>query len=130
MLAKLKNGLSPEEILARMEDGLPKLWVLFKALHLRRAHPDWFGKNSTYLPIAAKGPKQDHLIAYQRGENVVVVAPRWNMKHSGNSGPTAIELPAGQWNHLLTDEMFEGGPQRAQDLLKRFPVALLTRNGG
>ena len=45
MLAELEAGMPAEEILKRMDDGLPKLWVIFKALHLRREHPDWFGAN-------------------------------------------------------------------------------------
>lgn len=112
-----------------MDDGLPKLWVLLRALHLRRTYPDWFGKDSTYLPIEARGPKRDHLIAYQRGQNVIVIAARWNAKISGSLGATEIDLPTGSWIHLFTDETIQGGPLRAQDLMKRFPVALLMRNG-
>ena len=40
MLAELDAGMQPEEILNRMDEGLPKLWVVFKALHLRHQHPD------------------------------------------------------------------------------------------
>ncbi len=35
LLAELEAGMPPEEILKRMDDGLPKLWVIFIALHLR-----------------------------------------------------------------------------------------------
>jgi (1->4)-alpha-D-glucan 1-alpha-D-glucosylmutase len=130
MLSELEAEMPAEEILKRMDDGLPKLWVIFKALHLRREHPDWFGKDSAYLPMATVGPKQDHLVTYLRGENVAVIGPRWNMKPGWNLASTVVELPEGTWNHLLTGESFEGGSLRAQNLLKRFPVALLTRNGG
>lgn len=129
MLAELEAGMPAEEILKRMDNGLPKLWVIFKALHLRREHPVWFGKDSPYLPMAGNGPRQDHLVAYLRGDNVAVIAPRWNLKLGGNFASTTVELPEGTWNHLFTGESFEGGSLRAQNLLKRFPVALLTRNG-
>jgi (1->4)-alpha-D-glucan 1-alpha-D-glucosylmutase len=112
-----------------MEDGLPKLWVIFKALQLRREHPDWFGRNSAHLPMVVDGPKKDYVIAYLRGENVAVIAPRWNVKLGGNFASTTVEIPEGTWHHLLTGENFEGGSVRAQNLLKRFPVALFARNG-
>jgi (1->4)-alpha-D-glucan 1-alpha-D-glucosylmutase len=129
MLAELEAGLPAEEILNRMDDGLPKLWVLYKALHLRREHPAWFSKDSAYLPMAVDGPRKDHLVAYVRGENIAVIAPRWNIKLGGNFASTAVELPEGTWNHLLIGESFDGGWLRAQNLLKGFPVALLVKNG-
>jgi (1->4)-alpha-D-glucan 1-alpha-D-glucosylmutase len=129
MLAELEAGMPPEEILKRMDDGLPKLWVLFTALQLRRQHPDWFGRNAAHLPAAVDGSRRDHLVAYFRGENVAVIAPRWSLKLGGNFGSTTVEIPEGAWNHLLTGESFEGGSLRAQSILKRFPVALLVRNG-
>jgi (1->4)-alpha-D-glucan 1-alpha-D-glucosylmutase len=129
MLAELKDGTAVEEIVKRMDDGLPKLWVIFTLLHLRKQHPGWFGKGAAYLPMAVDGPRKDHVIAYLRGENVAVVATRWNLKLDGNFGSTTVSLPEGSWHHLLTGETFEGGSLRAQNLMRRFPVALLTRNG-
>ena len=129
LLAELAAGMSPEEILNRMDEGLPKFWVLYQALHLRRNHPDWFGKDSAYLPMSVSGPRQDHLVAYFRGGNVAVIAPRWNFKLNGNFASTTVELFEGTWNHVLTDEIFEGGSLRAQILFQRFPVALLIRSG-
>jgi (1->4)-alpha-D-glucan 1-alpha-D-glucosylmutase len=64
-----------------------------------------------------------------RGENIAVIAPRWQLKHGGNFGATIVQIPEGAWNNLLTGENFSGGSLRAQNLFKRFPVALLTRNG-
>jgi len=129
MLAELQAGLPVEEILKRMDEGLPKLWVIYRALHLRREHPAWFDRKSAYLPMAVDGPKKDHMIAYLRGESVAVIASRWNLKLAGNFGATTVILPDGEWNHVLTGESFEGGSLRAQKLLKRFPVALLARAG-
>src|SRR6185295_11194257 len=43
LLADLKGGMTPEEILARMEEGLPKLWVIRQGLQLRRRNPEPFG---------------------------------------------------------------------------------------
>lgn len=129
MLAELEAGMQPEEILKRMDDGLPKLWVIFTALQLRRQHPEWFGRNAAHLQIGVDGPRREHLVAYLRGENVAVIVPRWSLKLGGNFGSTTVDIPEGAWNHLLTGETFRGGALRAQSLLRRFPVALLVRNG-
>ncbi|MGH9562588.1 MAG: malto-oligosyltrehalose synthase, partial [Terracidiphilus sp.] len=127
LLAELEKGMPAEEIRKRMDDGLPKLWVIFKALHLRLDHPDWFGKEAGYTPVAAKGTRQNHIVAYLRSENVAIVAPRWSLKLDGNFGSTTVELPKGNWNHVFTGEKFAGGALRAQSILGQFPVALLAR---
>jgi (1->4)-alpha-D-glucan 1-alpha-D-glucosylmutase len=130
MLSELQKGMPVEEILKRMDDGMPKLWVIFKALHLRLEHPDWFGKDAPYTPLAGKGPRHNHLVAYLRGGNVAVVAQRWSLKLDGNFSSTTVELPRGNWNHLFTGENFEGGALKVQNLLRQFPVALLAREEG
>ena len=129
MLAELEAGISPEEILAKMDSGLPKLWLIFKTLHLRREHPGWFSRTAAHLPAIVDGSKKDHLVAFLRGDKVAVIAPRWNLKLGGNFAATTVELPDGVWNHILTGESFKGGSLRVQKLFKRFPVALLTRSG-
>ena len=129
LLAELKAGMSTEEILKRMDEGVPKLWLIFRALHLRREHPAWFGKGSAHIPMLIDGAAREYLVGYLRGENVAVLAPRWNLKHEGNFGSTTVELPHGSWKNILTGELLEGGTVRAQNILKRFPVALIVRNG-
>jgi (1->4)-alpha-D-glucan 1-alpha-D-glucosylmutase len=130
MLAELLAGLSVEEIMKRMDSGMPKLWIIYKALHLRRDHPDWFGESSIYAPLPAEGSKQEHLIAFCRGDSVAVVAPRWNVRLGTGFGSTTVELPPGRWTNMLSGEEMGGGKTRAQNLFRRFPVALLVRNGG
>jgi len=70
----------------------------------------------------------DVLTLGARGEHVAVTAPRWNFKLGGNFGSTTVELPEGNWKHLMMGESFEGGLLRTQTLLKQFPVALLVAN--
>src|SRR5437899_7334876 len=43
LLAELAQGLTPEAILRRSGEGLPKLWVTRQALHFRRRRPELFG---------------------------------------------------------------------------------------
>ncbi len=130
MLAELRAGMSVEAIMNRMDSGMPKLWVLFKSLHLRQEKPEWFGKEAAYAPLPVEGPKQAHLIAYSRGESVAVLAPRWNVKLGSGFGSTTVELPPGNWTNIFTEETVKGGKMRVQFFFSRFPVALLVRDEG
>jgi (1->4)-alpha-D-glucan 1-alpha-D-glucosylmutase len=127
MLSELQSGMVVDEIMRRMDSGMPKLLVVHKALRLRREHPEWFGMEAAHAPIAGEGSKTDHLIAYLRGDSIAVIVPRWPLKLSGNWSATSLELPPGQWRNIFTDEVLIGGRQRVEPLLRRFPVALLTR---
>ncbi|MGB6192400.1 MAG: malto-oligosyltrehalose synthase [Terracidiphilus sp.] len=127
LLAELKAGMSAEQIMEKMESGLPKLWVTHCAMKLRQCHPEWFGAAAAYLPLPVDGLRQDHVIAYLRGESVATCVPRWSAKLNGSWSSTAVTLPAGQWRNLLTGDSVAGGSVRMQTLLQRFPVALLTR---
>ncbi len=127
MLRELEDGMDVEEIVRRMDSGLPKLWVAHNALCLRRGHPAWFGAESAYTAVVADGPKSEHLVGYRRGDCVAVFVPRWTMKLGGNWAATTVELPQGKWRNALTRETVMGGCLRVQTLFHRFPVALLTR---
>ncbi|MGB7267870.1 MAG: malto-oligosyltrehalose synthase, partial [Terracidiphilus sp.] len=130
MLAELKAGMSVEEIMNRMDSGMPKLWVLYKTLQLRRENPEWFDKEAAHIPLSVEGSKQEHLVAFSRGDSVAVLAPRWNVKLGSGFGATVVELPAGKWTNVFTGEAVKGGSARVQHLFRRFPVALLVHDGG
>jgi (1->4)-alpha-D-glucan 1-alpha-D-glucosylmutase len=125
LLADLKGGMTPEEILARMDEGLPKLWLIHRGLQLRRQLPEAFGGDCE--PLRVSGPRADHAAAFLRGGAVAAVAPRLLLRLGGDWGETTLELPAGTWRNELTGEEVEGGPQPLAGLLARFPVALLAR---
>lgn len=127
MLAELKAGISIEEVMKRMDSGLPKLWVTYVALKLRKESPDWFGEGATYTPLNAEGSKKEHVVAYLRGDNVLTCAPRWSARLDGNWGSTSLSLPDGRWTNLLTGDAVNGGSVRVKTLLQRFPVALLVK---
>ena len=120
------KGLDAAQIMARIDDGLPKLHIVHRALHLRQQHPEWFGPDAAYTPLEPTGPEADRLVAFQRGANVVAVVPRW-MQQGGLPDAT-LSMPAGQWTNAFTGETVTAGPQPAPALLKNFPVALLTRS--
>jgi (1->4)-alpha-D-glucan 1-alpha-D-glucosylmutase len=125
-LLKEMQSLKVAQVLERGDDGLPKLWVVHKALQLRKEHPEWFGAEAEYVSVTADGSRRDRVIAYRRGAQVLTVAPRWS--HAAESwGETAIEVPAGRWTNRLTGEEVAGGRVLVRDLLKDFPVGLLSR---
>jgi (1->4)-alpha-D-glucan 1-alpha-D-glucosylmutase len=125
MLSELESGPPPEEILGRMDSGLPKLWVLRQALSLRRERPEWFGAAADYTPLMVTGRRADHVTAFLRAGRIAAVVPRWNLKLAGNWSGTSIHLPNGHWKNLLTHDLLNGGPVPMQTVLQRFPVALL-----
>ena len=115
--------LTPEEIMSRMSEGLPKLWVVKQALKVRNEHPEWFGAEADYYPLVAEGADTDRVVAYTRGGAVATIATRWTQR-----GPVQqAKLPLqGRWRNLLTGDECDGS-QDVASLLRRFPVALLVR---
>src|SRR5258708_20489753 len=121
LLAEL-DGLAPEAIWARADEGLPKLWVTRQALRLRQRWPEPFAPCSNYRPLAVDA---DRAIAYLRGDQVVTVVPRLTTR--GLDPLAGLELPPGFWQNELTGDTVPGGQTTLQQLFARFPVALLSR---
>ncbi len=121
-----RDGITPEEVLVRMDEGLPKLWVIRQALAVRGRLPDPF-RDGEYRPLSAEGAKADHALAFLREEQVAAVVPRLVIGLGGDWRETTLELPYGSWTNELTGEQIAGGRQPLADLLARFPVALLVR---
>jgi (1->4)-alpha-D-glucan 1-alpha-D-glucosylmutase len=127
LLAELES-LSPEQIVERSDKGVPKLWTIRQCLRTRNTQAGSFGARGRYQPLWATGPKADHIIAFQRGENVITVAPRLLMS-VGTWDATILEVPDGFWRNQLTGDVIEGGKLEVGALLRRFPVGLLTKEG-
>ena len=115
---------SSKQILQRMDDGMPKLWVTYKLLALRKNFPALFD-GTTYFPVALKGQKKQHGIAFLRDEKVLVVVPRLILTLNGNWGNTWLDIPDQPWVNIFTDEKFRGGKIRLSALLNHFPIAVL-----
>ena len=128
LLANSKQ-LSPEEILSRMDEGLPKLWTVHQALLVRREHPASFGPGGSYVPLPVTGAAPERLIGFRRADDVIAVVQRLAAR-GREWGDTSVELPAGQWRNRLTGDVLPGGAAKAADLLARFPVALFIREAG
>jgi (1->4)-alpha-D-glucan 1-alpha-D-glucosylmutase len=125
-------------ILSRMDDGLPKLWVIRQALSLRKHHPECFNGASSYEPIAVTGARELHALCFARSAHsaapmargarqgrIVVVIPRFPLALSGDWKDTMVSIPRGRWTDLLSGRVWEGGVTPVASLLESFPVALL-----
>ena len=121
--------LTPEQLLDRIDEGLPKLWVIRQTLRLRADHPQLFDRRSDYLPVVARGQKAAHAFAFLRAGEVLTLVPRLILGRGGHWDDTRIELPAGRWRNILTGEGNATGDLPLEQLLARFPVALLVREG-
>jgi len=125
LLAELEE-MTLEDIWRRNDDGLPKLSVIRQTLKLRREHR-LFAPEHDYRPLACRGLKSYHVVAFARGDRAVTVVPRLVLKLGGSWGDSVVALPPGRWRHAFTDDIFGGGELRVANLLRRFPVALLFR---
>ena len=124
LLAEL-DGAEREAILARMDEGLPKLWVIRQALRLRARRPEAFA--GAYRPLEVEGPQASHVVAFARGgDEVAVAVPRLTARLEQHPVAT-LTLPPGVWRNELTGDMVAGGPVSAGTLWDRFPVTLLSR---
>ena len=130
-LLAASEGLAPEQALARMGEGLPKVWLIQRALRARRSRPKAFGAGepARYRALGATGARAAHVVAYGRGEEVVTVVPRLLLRLQGRWEDTALTLPPGRWRNQLTGESVSGRVGVAE-LLARFPVALLLLDQG
>ena len=123
LLSDLKT-LSPQEIVSKMDEGLPKLWVIYQTLQLRKSRPDLF--QLEYQPIYAQGTKKDHAVAFMRGNSLLTLVPRLTLGVGNRWEETSLELPPGSWHHLFTKEVFKGS-RAVEELLANYPVALLVK---
>ena len=111
-------------VLARSDEGAPKLFLIARALALRARRETAFA--GPYQPLCATGQRGDDVVAYARGDEVVAVAPRATLDR-GPWGDTRVPVPEGTWRDVLTGRVARGRELAMSDLLAGFPVALLER---
>jgi (1->4)-alpha-D-glucan 1-alpha-D-glucosylmutase len=104
----------------------PKIRVVTTALRLRRSHPESF-LHGEYLPVLATGSAGDHVVAFRRGEDILVAVTRWTVRLAETGwGDTVVPLPDGSWTDTLTGAT-ASGPTPAAELFAALPVVLLER---
>ncbi len=121
---------SPEAALAGMDRGLPKLFVLRRALLLRKQCPELLSGDASYEPLLADGEHAGHVLAFVRAEQVITVVPRFGLARRGAELDASLTLPSGTWIDAFTGAEHAAGRRPVSRLLERFPVALLVRDGG
>jgi (1->4)-alpha-D-glucan 1-alpha-D-glucosylmutase len=106
----------------------PKLALVQAVLGLRRRRGVAFGPGprGAYVPLSVSSPD---VVAYGRGADVVVVAPRFAYRHlAGGSEGATVDLPYGTWRDVVTGHEAEGGNGRlVPDVLGGRPVSVLER---
>jgi (1->4)-alpha-D-glucan 1-alpha-D-glucosylmutase len=114
----------PEVALAHLADGGTKLWLLAQLLRHRRLDPAPY-RSARYAPLAAHGPKERHVVAFERA-GLAVVVPRLLVGLDGAWRGTTVSLPPGPWRDVLTGDVQTGGERAVAELLARFPAAVLV----
>jgi (1->4)-alpha-D-glucan 1-alpha-D-glucosylmutase len=122
------------ELAAHWRDGREKLFLIWRALALRKAHPELFA-GASYQPLETSGRFADRLCAFARiadGGAIVACVPRLvaRLPQDGSGydwGDTAVALPpAPSWRDALSGRTLGARPNAvpAAELLADFPVAL------
>jgi len=107
----------------------PKMQVVRAALHARRDRPAAF-LDGDYQPVPASGPAAEHMLAFRRGDDVLVAVSRWTVRLSEHGWQTTgISLPAGSWRDRITGAEHRGTVP-AEILFSDLPAALLERTDG
>jgi (1->4)-alpha-D-glucan 1-alpha-D-glucosylmutase len=112
------------DVLERWEEGLPKLWLIWKTLQLRDESPELF--RGTYTPVLASGHNAECVVAFVRAGRLLTVVPRL-IQRLGPEEETTVAVPPGKWRNTFTKERVTGGDVSLPVLLRDFPVALLIR---
>lgn len=128
-LARDLATMSVDEVMARLDEGAPKMWLLTRGLALRARCPGCFDAAAGYAPLEAVGEHADRVLAFSRGGRVITCAPRLRLSIARDGwDDTALPLPPGAWRDVLSEERHEGGAAvPLERLVARFPVALLAR---
>ncbi|HET9440128.1 MAG TPA: hypothetical protein VFO52_08150, partial [Longimicrobiales bacterium] len=107
------------DLLTSWSDGRIKLYLTWIGLQLRRQNPGLFMEGE-YIPLLARGPQADHVIAFARRyqQRWVLFAATRYFRHLA----PPERLPVGaMWNDTLF-EMPEAAPTVWQNILTNDPA--------
>jgi (1->4)-alpha-D-glucan 1-alpha-D-glucosylmutase len=116
---------APEAVLAEMERGTPKLFVIWKTLQLRKQKHELF--EGAYQRIQVSGPDAQHVVAFARGKDLITIVPRLNADKQPKERSAQLQLPEGRYRNVFTGEAVTQTQVPVSQLWGRFPVALLVR---
>lgn len=129
---------SEKELLDDYSSGKAKLYLIFKALQVRRRLKSLF-EEGEYVPLTVEGALSEHIFAFIRkkqGSFVVIVVPRFlvgllktNDVWGVDWKDTMVKLPLDApvfWDETFTGSKLQtGGELPLNEVLDGFPVALL-----
>ncbi len=132
------------ELLSTAEDGRIKLFLIYRALGIRREKKELF-QEGDYIPLKTGGRYKDHIIAFARDHGnawAVTVAPRFlTPLIDEGQYPLGIEvwhdtcifIPEGApclWKDAITAQTIRGEKTlMIGEVLRYFPAALLMSEG-
>jgi (1->4)-alpha-D-glucan 1-alpha-D-glucosylmutase len=128
------------DMLASLEDGRAKMFLIWRVLSARRRCAELFG-GGEYHPLSPRGRRRNSVIAFARRKGpqwALTVAPR--LLHAwlkdgeiplggqcwGDTGLDAVDGMPSIWRDAITgEELVFGSKCPVGTILQRFPVALL-----
>lgn len=145
-LAALRQAEPPVEALTHWRDGRVKQAVIQRMLKLRRQYPALFAEGD-YQPLHVSGAHEKQVLGFLRHhaeQDLLVLVPRLSadllkeatlpLVPEENWENTRLQLTSamqGEWHDILADASLrlQQGEIEISELLKRFPVAVLVRDG-
>jgi (1->4)-alpha-D-glucan 1-alpha-D-glucosylmutase len=135
----LANPQGPKALARTWHDGRIKQAVIARCLAARRANALLFASGE-YIPLIARGPVADHVVAYARRteRQMAVIA---GVRHPAGllKTPTTITIPAQIWSgtslelplgaplaaafNVLTGTILDDGPMELHRLFDGLPIA-------
>lgn len=127
------------DLLSNRQDGRIKLFLVYKALQVRKNYQSLF-ENGSYIPLEVEGKYKNHIIAFTRNDGhqwAVAIAPRslTTLIEAGEYPlgvevweDTHINFPEDihSWDNMITNQQLNSeGKLWVADILKNFPLGLL-----
>ncbi len=143
---KKGRGALASRLLSNWQDGRLKLYLIYRALNWRQTRPELF-RQGDYLPLTARGDRQNHVVALARRQErdwVLAVAARFFSKIAPSGQPPVgaevwgdivLLLPPEAplaWVDIFTGntcEITDSAPFKSlplRQIFQHLPVALLS----
>jgi (1->4)-alpha-D-glucan 1-alpha-D-glucosylmutase len=104
----------------------PKMRVVTAALRARRERPETF-LTGGYTPVIAEGTAAEQVVAFLRGDDVLVAVSRWTVRLEQTGwGDTTVTLPPGTWTDRISGAVLSG-TVAAEQLFTDLSVVLLEK---
>ncbi|HEX2849146.1 MAG TPA: malto-oligosyltrehalose synthase [Acidimicrobiales bacterium] len=114
-----------EDVLTRMDEGAPKLWLVHRLLRLRAERPELFAPDAGYERLAVDGSASERVVAFCRAGRLVVAVTRFPLSWP-KMGSTSVALPQGSWVSALTGRRVGGDRLDVAAFVPGLPVEVLV----